>query len=335
MEHTTANAAVARLVEVAEAPDLDPGSRSRIWRQLCAVARAHRPDRLPEVNAAAAVAVNGPQGCLATVALTAFRQGPEDADDRMTSLAALGRFSDPRVAGWLLGVVQTGAASHEALAALAQWIPRADAQWLRGHGEGLRSVIEGNLAPLEPAHVSDEWQRWAGLQALAALIGRDALAHVVGAWQAVGMDDAPWYPRYLASLAAALAGQPAIANGDLAMARASLRLAGQQATDLPTLPGRETRLLARCPRVARQAAAELQAAPSATATAALLRRAAVETALVARGQLIASLLPAVPAEAPEDPEVAAALAASPPWCHLMSDVERAELAAQERDWIEG
>ena len=339
VEHIAANAAVAELGAAAASPDVEPATRTRIWRQLCAVARCHRPDRLPEVSAAAVVARDGPPECLATVVQTAFRLGPEDADDRMTALASLGRFGHVQVADWLGRVLASGAASHEALVALAQWIRGADARWRQINGPRLRASLETTLAPAGegPVDACDIWQRWAGLEALAALLGPPALAHVVGAWQAVGDDDAPWYPRYLAALAAGLANESAIARSDLALAQACLRRTGQPAFELPPLPKPEALLLARSPRIARHAAAQVQlvALPSAAAKARLLRRAAIETMMVRRGQLIASLLPGPAAAGADEPELAAQLAAYPPWCHLLSDAERADLAARERDWIDG
>ena len=339
VEQIAANVAVTQLVAAAADERLESDVRTLIWRQLCAVARTHRPDRLPEVSAAAVVASHGPPGCLATVVQTAFRQGPEDADDRMTALASLGRFSDARVVDWLGRVLVTGAASHEALAALAQWISGADAGWRQSNGPKLRRLLEATLAPAAeaPAAACDVWQRWAALQALAALLGPAALGHVVGAWQAGCGDDAPWYPRYLAALAAVLSQEPAITAGDLGRAEACLGERGQQVFKLPALPPAEALLLARSPRIARHAAAQVQLdrARAAAAGVQLRHRAVLEAAMVRRGQLIASLLPAPPTEVPDEPALAAHLAAAAPWCHLLSDTERADLAAQERDWIDG
>ena len=338
-DHITANAAVELLCAAARSASLESAVCTHIWRRLSAVARRHRADRLPEVAAAAALARQGPADCLATVALTAFRNGPEDADDRLVALACLGRFADPRVLPWLLAALATGAASLEALAALARWIERADAGLRASQADGLRGLLEAALLRhgSDPGDCADAWQRWSTLRALASLLGQDALAHVVGAWQAVGTDDPPWYGHYLACLAAELADDGHIAGGDLTLAETRLSAAGACPFAMPILPSPRESLLARSPRIGRQAVASSQDCPAAGPEIAdlIAKRAAIEAALVRRGQLIASFL-RDPSGEPGDVDLTQEeLAPWAPWSRQMGDAERAQLAAEESRWIDG
>ncbi len=328
----SANAALWVLREAADDP-LD----SKGWRRICAVARRGRHQLVPDLDAANLVAERGPDSCLPTVALTAFRDGPEDASDRLAALVALGRFPDPRVPGWLHGVVRSGAGLMEAVQALSFVAARV-------HGDGdeaaLGQVIEAllvavpvSLASLEDAgsdpasqagsagvaasaaaasHLSDGWVRWLALDLLSRLLGEATVPMLQAAYAAGGQHDVAWFlPQVEARLHSL--GAPCPADDATALPW------------IPPLPDLGASILSRCPRVARRAA--VLAAESPALQGALQTRAAVERTLVARGQLLASFLdaeglPAVDLDADFQP-----------WSEVMTDRDRAALVAMEDAWI--
>ncbi len=309
------------------------------WKPLCATVRSQRVHALPDVDAALAVAEHGPDGCFATVALTAFRAGPEDADDRLQCLAALGRFSDDRVPGWLAAVIDSGAASLPALTALNHW--------LVAHGERLSTDKKASFETLlrgvlqrqgaTPADCCDSWIRWMAVDCICRLSGRAALPLLAGACLAAGADAPSWYPGYLARTTATLFAEPALAIARIDALIARLQAEGVQSVPLPALPDATARALARSPRIGRRAVEELGAVVklSAEAKEAVARRAAIERVLVHRGQLIASFMqdPTVQLDPDEGEPVDDLGPEWAPWCDVLSEADREQLYGDEERWI--
>ena len=321
-----ANAALWVLREAADDP-LDPQG----WRRICRVARGSRHQLVPDLDAASLVAERGPEMCLPTVALTAFRDGPEDASDRLAALVALGRFPDTRVPGWLDGVVRSGAGVVEAVQALSFVAARV-------HGAGdeaalgqviaaLLAAVPVSLAALAEAgpdsadeaastaasHLPDGWARWLALDLLSRLLGEAAVPMLQAAYAAGGQYDVAWFlPQVEARIRSLGAPCPAAEGTPLPW--------------MPPLPDLGASILSRSPRVARRAAVLAAELPG--HQGALETRAAVERALVARGQLLASFL---------DAEGLAAVdldAGFQPWSEVLTDHDRAALVATEDAWID-
>lgn len=302
----SANAALALLAGEAE---LSPSQ----WQRLARVARRQRAAWLPDIDAVQLLARRGPPQALATVALTAFRLGPEDADDRLACVAALGRFDDDRVLGWLNSLGRTGSCSMEVLQAAAQ------AMALGLHGDQDANPLARLLLALARGEEGlDALLRWSALDGLSRLHGTEALPAVLAAHRAGGSDLPDGYAQGLAALAMSL--EPSLAKGgDAGLAAAAEVLA---AGDLwPPVPGRDQRAMSRDARVARQAAFE-EPRPSAEV---LHARAGLEAALVARKQLVGTLL-AVAAPTPIPERFAAN------W-RCMSQTERDQLANEETNWL--
>lgn len=301
-EERSANAALALLEERGQ---LDPVQ----WRRIGLVARVQRQSLLPDIDAAQLLAKHGPPAAMATVALTAFRRGPEDADDRLACIAGLGHFDDARVIQWLRSLARTGSASLEALQAAAQWMARN--QDTPGLPELLQELARQELG-------LDALLRWSALDGLCHLLGTDALPALLAAHQAGGQELPEWYLPSLAGRAMAL--EPSLAKGGPSVFR---QAAGAlQAPVWPGVPGLNQRALSRDARVARQAAFE-QPPPAAEV---LRERAGHEAALVARQQLVGSLLP-------EAAALALPAAFTPNWA-VLTDDERAELLRLESAWLD-
>ena len=247
---------------------------------------------------------------MATVALTAFRLGPEDADDRLTCLAGLGRFADPRILPWLQALARTGSAGLEVLQAAAQIMAREPEA--PGLAELLLELASGEAG-------LDALLRWSALDGLCHLQGAEALPALLAAHAAAGQDLPAWYLPMLAGRALAL--EPSLAKGG----PAALHLAAValQVPSWPPVPGLDQRALSRDARVARQAAFE-QPSPSPDV---LRQRAGMEAALVARHQLVGSLLPEAPAKA-----LPVEFAAN--WASITEE-ERDLLLRQEAIWLQG
>lgn len=268
-----ARSANAALRTLGEGNGLDPQQ----WCQVGLVAHAQRSQPVPDIEAAAFLARYGPGESLATVALTAFRQGPEDADDRLLALAGLGRFDDARVPGWLLAMAHSGSAHLEVIQAAAQWLER-DPQQAAELLEAVASADQG----------LDAIARWSAVQGLCHVRGAAALPQVLAAWRAGGEDLPADYTNGLLALILNL--EPSLAQGgDEALRRAAVAMG---APSWPALPGLLERVASRDVRVARQAATQLGSAHPA-----VQQRAGVEATLVARKQLLGTLLPAAPAGA--------------------------------------
>jgi hypothetical protein len=302
----SANAALSLLAGEAELSGAQ-------WQRLARVARRQRSAWLPDIDAVQLLARRGPPQALASVALTAFRQGPEDADDRLACIAALGRFDDDRVLGWLISLGRTGSCSMEVLQAAAQ------AMALGLHGGERENPLANLLLALARADVGlDALLRWSALEGLSHLRGTEALAAVLAAHRAGGSDLPDGYVQGLAALAMSL--EPSLAKGGEAglVAAAEALAAGDH---WPPVPGRDQRAMSRDARVARQAAFE-EPHPSQEV---LHARAGIEAALVARKQLVGTLLPAAaPTPIPEH------FAAN--W-RCLSQTERDQLANEETSWL--
>ncbi|MFZ4579519.1 MAG: hypothetical protein ACOYOB_14095 [Myxococcota bacterium] len=293
-------------------------------KRLAHVVRRERDLKLPDRNTAIFLAGHGPEACLATLALVAFRDGPEDADDRLAATAALGRFTDPRAADWTLRLLKTGVASLECLTAvsLAAARLRADAAAFEPWRACLRLAAgQGDDSGLASA---DATVRWAALDALTRLDGDGALPLLLAAWQAAGDDLPPWYGPYCRQRAAALVPQVR----DPSWEHLAERVGRPAIPSLRPLPGVRARVGSRCARVARRAAVEWQQKQGAD-TEILHLRAALEHALVERGQLAGSLL-----TRPEGVTVEP----GPEWrkaSEALTEAERIALVAEERAWVGG
>ncbi len=309
------------------------------WRRLCALASSHRVHRLPEIGVAMLVAEGGVTGCLPTVALTAFRDGPEDADDRLAALTALGRFADERVPGWLAAVIETGAATLPALTALNQWLMVYGARLDAPNRQRMERLLLGVAQRHGPApgDQCDAWVRWAVVDCLCLLSGRSALPYLRSAWHSGGDPVPNWYRAWLARRVALLLGEPNLAAQQPALVAQRLEEEGGELVQLAALPDARARALARSPRIGRRAIEELNQSEGEAGDVSeiIARRAAIEGALVARGQLIASLMFDQGVEQAAEGE-AVAVELGPewtPWSSLLVDSERQVLYAEEDAWI--
>lgn len=327
--HVSANAALHLLGQDATAPLTDTD-----WRRIARRARDQRDDLLPDIEAAQLLATRGPAGAFATVALLAFRDGPEDAEDRQLAIAALGRFDDPRVPRWLRAVAGSGALGIEAISAAtdlaAQRLQSEDADI-----DELLAVLAAaaGAEPTHAIHVADSWVRWAAIDVATRLVGERALPLAAGAWLAGGADVEPWYSAAIEQRCrdvwpdGARDKKPRPSQADLVRWLADR---GLQPAELAPIPPVAERVHARCPRIARRAMVVYeQSGPTADVLAdAKATRAAVEQALVVRRQLMGSFL----VEA--DTQPAALDAAWRPVCEALSPADRADLLAGERRWLD-
>jgi len=292
----SANAALDLLAATA-AEDWQPVE----WQRVARVARMERDKTVPDKEAALLLARCGPRQALPTVALTAFRPGPEDAEDRLTAIANIGRFADARAAAWNRALLQTGVATLECLQAvtLAQQTAPDLQPWL------------ANLELACRLAATDAVARWTALDGLSHLDPARSLPWLHAAVAAAGADLPPWFVPYCRQRAAAVA--------------ALLPNCKPPPATLTPLPDLPAQVLARCPRIARRAAVlwqEQQGEPEL-----LHQRAGIERALVERRQLLASFLAThatVPAQL--GPQWA------PNWL-VLSDGERACLVAEESAWL--
>lgn len=270
------------------------------WQALVRRCVRERDQVVPDSEAAVFVARHGSAQCFSTVALTAFRNGPEDADDRLVALGQLGRFAQAQSLPWLLAVANRGAAHLEVVqaASLAMGGGAAPAQWSR-----LLTAVGGCPRGL------DALARWSALQALCHFIGPAAEPYVAAAAAAGGADLPDGYADGLRAQIAVL-GVSHTRHSDLPV--------------WPPLPDLRGQVHSRDARVARQSAVLWQQAQGDPAE--LSHRAGMEAALVARGQLLASLLPVT----------AASVELSADWrpiCDILTAAERTELANFEADYV--
>lgn len=333
-DRVSAEAAVALLRGLPPETDDAPA-----WRKLCALARQQRDRNLPEVGAALLVAERGPAACLPTVALTAFRDGPDDAEDRHAAVAGLGAHDDPAVVPWLVALVRGGALALPAVQGLDRWLRRHPASATAATGEtpaGWDAATQAlgwaagiGARGLPPAAI-DATLRWMALDGLARAQGAAALPALVGAWLAGG-DAPPWYLTFLVERVASVAEVPAGGRVDLPGALAMLRARGMTVAPMAPLAGPDVRLSSPAPRIALAATVQLRssALPTERVQALLEARAVWDKTLVARGQMMTSMLVTDRTEA-ADPGPAFAPA------HLLLDAStRADLEAAEQAWIAG
>lgn len=304
-DHRVANAA---LTVLGHGEGLSPAA----WRAIGRRAARERPAVAPDSDCAVFLARHGPRHAWASVALCAFRSGPDDVDDRLVSLGHLGRFGEPRTLPWLRSVVSLGAAHLEVIQSAAHALASgAD-----------KSAWTDLLAQAGGAAVGlDAWARWTALEGLCFHLDRAARPWVLAAL-AAGGDDLP--AGYADGLRALLARIDPEQPADLAAVRAALQRAGR--TAWPQLPAVQDRLFSRDARVAREAAVAWASAGRDPAV--LAARAGQEATLVAHGCLIGSLLPpasAVPVDVAAWSSVADCLPAA----------DRAALQAQEDLWLAG
>jgi hypothetical protein len=294
------------------------------WRRIARLARKERPLPLPDRDAATLVARRGPDAALATVALTALRCGPEDADDRAAAIAGLGRFDDARVTGWLARLAETGVHALDIVQALAQASARVAPDRQADLATAWTPVLVpllGTHDPALPRAITDAWARWSALDGLCHLLGAAALPYALAVWRAGGDDLPPWFASFCRQRTGALSGE---AKPDLAKL-VQHQAVGAVPTLLP-LPGISGRVMARCPRVARRALVEWQGQHG-DGSALERQRAAIEQALVARGQLSGSLI------AMGGIQGAALDDTWRPSAEILSDAERADLQREEANWL--
>lgn len=274
------------------------------WRRIARVAQRERRMLLPDREAAILLANHGPRSALATVVLTACRPGPEDADDRLQALAALGRFEDARVPVLVARLLAAGTGTLEGLQAAAVALARGEdpEPWL--------TVLHSALDLSD----TDAWARWSALDGLSRLQPAQAVPLLVAAWRAAGEDLPGWYVPFCAQRAQALQSglDPATWPG--------------RVPAMAPLPGLGGRVQSRCPRIARAAMVEWQARHGADDPL-IAQRAGTEKALVARGQLLGSFLVGPDTVAgPLGPSWA-------PSAMRLGHAERVAWEAEESEWL--
>ena len=282
------------------------------WQAVGKRALAQRPAIAPESDCAVFLARHGPPQAFASVALTAFRHGPDDADDRLVALGQLGRFADSRSVGWYLRVADIGAAHMEVIQAAALALAAG------GDKQAWTGVLVRSAGC---AHGLDAWARWTALEGLVFHLGAEALPFALAALHAAGDDLPDGYLQGVTTHVVQL-------DGNQKLDSASLTVAGQRlnAPSWPPLPGLRQRVDSRDARVAREAAFVWE--QNGSDPKVLQQRAAVECALMQAKVLIGSLL------APTDP-AALDLAAWSTISSAVSAVDRDRLQEQERQWLTG
>ncbi len=276
------------------------------WRRIARVARRERGLVLPDREAALLVARHGPASALPTVLLTALRDGPEDADDRLGALASLGRFDDARAVQLVARVLATGAAGLEGLQAVATAVARGGDpdDWVAG----LQAAVGLDI---------DAWVRWSALDGLSRMQpAAVVLPWVLAAWRAAGEDLPDWYLPFCEQRARDL--KPGL----------DLHKAASGNVKLAPLPGLAGRVLSRCPRVARAAMVEWRQQHG-DDDALVAQRAALEVSLVQRGQLLGSFV------ARTDTKAAPLGESWRPWSRVLTAAERATLEVEETAWLDG
>lgn len=277
------------------------------WRQLARRARQERGELVPPSDCAVFIARHAPPELLPTVALTAFRHGPEDADDRTVALGNIGRAGPQRAVAWCLALARLGACHLELCQSAAHALANG----------GDRELWTAVIAAVAGADRGlDAWARWTALEGLCHANPARALPAVLAAWRAGGDDLPAGFADGVAAQARSL--DPSLTD------HSALRAASAAVAPMPPLPKLQLRVMSRDARVARQAAMQWQAAGGDPDW--LLQRARLEKTLVQRGLLLGSLLPLVDdaAELPADWGCAA---------EVISASERMALQAEEDAFI--
>jgi len=310
-DEQSANAAL-QVLDASQDESLD----DEVLRRIGQVARTERSKLLPDKEAVVWLARRTPPQALASLVLAAFREGPEDAEDRLAATAALGRLDDARVPDWIERLIHSGAAHLECLHAVAQAVashPASSSCWLPAVRLAVGASGDSQAA-------IDPWVRWTALDLLCHIESSTALPWLLASWRAAGEDLPSWYLAKVAARAVALAGGARSVEKLLAdPAHAAL-------PELAPLVGIRARTASRCPRIARRAMVEW-AELHGEATAEAVARAAVERTLVERGQLLGSFLA-------DDATAKAELDASwQPNAQLLLPTERAQLLQEEARWL--
>lgn len=283
----------------------------RQWIALGHVAREERVKVLPDREVAVVIARAGPAESLPSVTLAVFRQGPEDADDRLVSASQLGRFADSRVVPWLIALAKTGTAGLECLYSAANSSYSVT---------DLLTLLAG-VSASPGLDSTDCWVRWSAIDGICHRDAQGALPLLLAIGLAGGDDLEPWFLDFCQQRAQTLANS-----------KQTLRQIAAKHNALPQilpLVGLKGRVMSRCPRVARSAMAEWQRNHEAEIAGDLLveHRANVEKTLYLRDQLCGSL---VAQHATQTLELDAVWA--PNWLAL-TDADRANLAAEEAAWL--
>ena len=317
-DDASANAAL-QVLATAESEVLD----AEAWRRLGRVARKERKKTLPDKEVTVLLAQLGPAEAVASLALAAFRRGPEDAEDRLAATTGLGRSLDARAPEWVRRLIGSGASRLECVHAVAQAlaIGQEPAPWVPVLLHAAGAGATGTPAEADVAGI-DAWVRWAAIDGLCHVESDEGLPLLLAAWQASGEDLPPWYLTFCEQRAAALA--PTERKPTLARLAAKIPHLPQ----LHPLVGLAGRVQSRCPRIARRAMVEWVELHG-EGTPLERARARVETALVARGQLLGTFLA-------DDGSPAVELDATwAPNCLALADTERDALLAEEAAWLGG
>jgi hypothetical protein len=324
--HVSANAALHVLGSVQ--PPLLTGTH---WQRIARLAASQRGALLPDVEAAVLLCEYGPQEAFATVALCAFREGPEDAEDRQVALCGLGRFDRPEVLPWLEELAAAGVLGVECIGALAQWAMRSGTA-VQGaeRSQFVRTLhAAAGHAPRHENHLVDAWQRWAAIDVLCRVVGEEAAPLAVAAWLAGGDDLEPWFMAGVAQRVCDVCPATGPAREGVEAVTAWFQAGGAPALELPPIAPIAMRAGARSPRISRRAMVLLEQSdiePAAFAAIAA-SRAAVEQSLVARQQLMASFLVDQHTQGVE-------LGAEwRPTHEILSQAQRQQLEAEERAWL--
>ena len=325
-QHLAANAAIALLTEA----DLSHLTVAQ-WRAIAGNAAAQRDQLLPDVEAAELLAAHGPLQSLATVALCAFRAGPEDADDRHAAIAGLGRHDDARVIPWLASVAPTGAFGSAIIQAAAALLNLRGGALSSGERAQLGDAMLAACGDqsLAPHVITDGWIRWGALDVLSHLAPERAVGLAIAVWRAAGDTSLPWLASAAAQRVVELGG-PDVRSIDSATVDSWTGARGVTVPMLAPIGPPAVRLHARSPRISRRAAVLLEEAgvPDDELTRLLQERAQVEQALVARQQLMGSFLATPKTEPAQLGEQWA------PTSELLSLTARAQLEDEERQWLQ-
>ncbi len=303
------------------------------WRVIGAVAARQRDDLLPEVEAAVLLSQHGPDEAFATIALCAFRDGPEDAEDRQAAITSLGRFDREPVLEWVEKVAASGVLGLEAICAIAQWAMRHLATIDGDTRQHLGNIVRlaAGAGSQGGIHVADAWLRWGAMDLLARLLGPAALPTVAGAWIAGGEDLEPWFLDGMAQRLLDLCPDTACRAKGPAEVLEWMAQNGLEPAELRPIPPVIERVFARSPRISRRAMVLLEQSSEVAAdrVAEVKReRAMIEQALVKRRQLMASFL------AEPDTEQATLGDEWQPLSTLLDTRARQALLSQERDWLD-
>lgn len=324
--YVSANAAL-HLLGYLDAPPLSEEQ----WRLIGRVTAQQRDSLLPDIDAAVLLCEHGPATAFATIALCAFRDGPEDAEDRQAAISALGRFVRPEVAQWLQELAKTGVLGVECIGSIAQWAMRVMSE-IDDQAKAQMTAALVAAAGHEPRHENhlvDAWQRWGALDVLSRVAGEDALPLAAGTFLAAGQDLEPWFIDGVRQRVCDVcpAGGP-VSRGAEAVVSWMIDK-GTQPLTLPPIAPVAIRAHARSPRISRRALVLLeQSEIDASSVAEIVaNRACVEQTLVKRRQLMGSFL------VDQDTQEIELGAQWRPCSEIMTAAVREKLLAEEAAWF--